>query len=103
MSEKLCMMCKRNPVREEGKPMCASCYSYWNKLWDWQNKSEKDGMVCPYCDYEFEEREREYEEGTTDVTCPCCGKEFEIEVSCLWTWTSRKRGADFVEVEEEGD
>ena len=55
MSEKLCAICKRNPAREEGKPMCASCYRYWSKVYDWQNESEKDGMVCPYCDYEFEE------------------------------------------------
>ena len=101
MSDKLCSMCKRNPVREEGKPMCQSCYDHWSNLYDWQYESEKDGMICPYCDYEFDDEDKMYEEGTYDVTCPMCDKKFEVEASFTWEWTSRKREADFVDGEED--
>lgn len=71
-----------------------------DKFIEWRN--EQDGMICPYCGYEFDDYDKIYDEGTDDVVCPECGNTFEVETTCTWGWESRKKEEDYKPEEEDG-
>ncbi len=78
---------------------CPACARKWRAKYDWSHC--KNGIVCPYCDYELHEYEAgdyyyEGEEGCYDVVCPSCGRTFELEVETevQYDYTTSRRDCD---------
>lgn len=68
------------------------CYDKYDEF-----ANEQDDMICPYCEYEFDDCDKEYEEGSMEYECPCCGKTFELETNFSYSWRTRKTIKAFME------
>lgn len=93
----ICCYCNK-PIAdgEPYKNFHSECY---DKYEEWAN--EQYDMVCPYCEYEFEEYEKIYEETEEDIECPCCGETFTVNVTITCEWRTYKREEDYKEQNNE--
>jgi hypothetical protein len=66
-------------------------YEKQEKESEWENKHEYcDKVVCPYCDYEFDDCNNPYEEGEEEQQCPDCGKKFNCTTNISYSWSTSK-------------
>jgi hypothetical protein len=58
---------------------------------EWEEKHENaDTVVCPYCDYEYDEYENPYEDDEKEIKCENCGKTFICETNISYSWSTRR-------------
>lgn len=70
---------------------CDACEAEEKAKEEWKNEHLlESSIICPWCEYEFEDYENVYDEGEDEIECPCCEKPIEVEARCDWRWTSRK-------------
>lgn len=83
----ICWVCKDKADREKERDRIASGYYGEN----YEPLSTDDGYYCPYCGVFIENDDYHLcADGLHDVECPCCGKQFEIDVFTSITFTSRR-------------
>ena len=54
---------------------------------------DNEVAICPYCGFKNRPEESDgylYNQNTDTYTCEHCGKEFEVEVSISFDWTTSK-------------
>jgi hypothetical protein len=58
----------------------------------------KDAPKCPHCGIEISIEENElywlYQDGTHEITCPCCGEQFTVEVAVSFTFSTNEQEED---------
>lgn len=59
-----------------------------NHLWE-------DLPKCPFCDHVEDQPSDIFADGddTATIECSACGKEYECEAQCSWTYTSTPKAA----------
>lgn len=62
-----------------------------------------DGPVCPYCRYQRhpEGADGDYDEGTTEMTCGACDRDFAVYIHVSHSWTTRPIPQSDIETEAE--
>ena len=78
---------------------CDFCKDLHNRQYDWEQDNEhlyESNIVCPYCDYEFDDYDSYsyVEEGDCDVECPMCDKTFKVEIKQTVEFSTHKRAED---------
>lgn len=77
---------------ERGYSRCDECQRKGRIMREWENEQETDErMICPYCGDSISDP-WEYEEG--EIECPNCGRTFEVEISFVRTYRTRRRIED---------
>ena len=82
---------------------CDNCKEKLSAEIDWQNEQfREDDIICPWCGDHFSDYEdmsqvvdNPYEESERKVKCPCCEKEFELEIETVCYYTTRKPSEQF--------
>lgn len=79
---------------EQGYSMCDECRRKARIAHEWENEQEADErMICPYCESDVSDP-WEYEMGTDEIECPACNRTFEVEITSVRTYTTRRRIED---------
>lgn len=81
--------------------LCKQCQESQERFEEWQNKHDYEkSTICPWCEYEFEGYEDDYEEVTEEeCECPMCGKTFMRSIEVEYSYTTWKPEDEY-EVEE---
>lgn len=81
-------------VGVQGRSWCDECRRELHILHEWENEQETDErMICPYCGDSIS-NPWEYEEGEDEIECPNCDCTFEVEISSVRTYRTRRRIED---------
>lgn len=79
---------------ERGYSRCDECQMKLRIEREWGNEQEADErMICPYCESDVSDP-WEYEEGEDEIVCPSCNRTFEVEISSVRTYRTRRRIED---------
>ena len=80
---------------------CDKCLERISKEVDWGSENEhwhERTIVCPYCDYEYEEYDAySYEDSEDEIECPECGKRFDLEVESIRYFSTKRSVCDMPE------
>lgn len=85
-----------NDIRDRIEQLCAGAVEKdrGENLHEWENEQETDErMICPYCGDSISDP-WEYEEGEDEIECPNCDRTFEVEISSVRTYRTRRRIED---------
>ena len=78
----------------QGKSWCDECRRELRIAREWANEQEADErMICPYCESDVSDP-WEYEAGVDEIECHNCGRTFEVEITSVRTYTTRRRRED---------
>lgn len=73
---------------------CDECQRKLDIEYEWQSENEhfaEDTIICPYCDYEYEDYDAcEYECSEDEIECPECGKKFDLEVRVTTEYSTKR-------------
>lgn len=79
---------------ERGYSRCDECQMKLRIAREWRNEQEADErIICPYCESDVSDP-WEYEEGEDEIVCPSCNRTFEVEISSVRTYRTRRRIED---------
>ncbi len=97
--QKLCIKCGRHPAVGLFNKLCSSCnietYNCGIKenLINNENTetSGESDVFCPYCgEIQINDEGQFSEEGTENVYCGDCGKEFELETEVSYSYSTKR-------------
>lgn len=79
---------------EQGFSTCDECFRKAQISYKWRNEQfEDERLICPYCENSISDP-WEYDEGEDEIECPACGRAFEVEITTVRTYTTRRRIED---------
>lgn len=102
--KKICKQCGKEKSMMSWEDTCFSC-SKQNELERIQadiksgediNIISSDYVICPYCGHAhetcfgYEDFPEIYEEGSHEIMCDECEKEFQLETTVSYSWETRK-------------
>lgn len=78
----------------QGYSWCDECREKVRIVHEWANEQEADErMICPYCESDISDP-WEYDVGEDEIECPACGRAFEVEITTVRTYRTRRRMED---------
>lgn len=79
---------------EQGQSTCDECRRKSYILHKWENEQfAEERLICPYCEISISDP-WEYDEGEDEIECPACGHAFEVEITTVRTYRTRRRMED---------
>ena len=74
--------------------MCDECRRELNILHEWENEQcAEERLVCPYCESSIDDPWY-YDEDDEEVVCPECKRTFELEITTVRTYRTKRRIED---------
>lgn len=79
---------------EQGQSTCDECLRKSHILHKWDNEQlAEERLICPYCEISISDP-WEYDATEDEIECPECGRTFEVEISTVRTYRTRRRRED---------
>ena len=79
---------------ESGYSTCDECRRKGHILYKWENEQcTEERLICPYCESSIDDP-WQYEEDEDEIECPECKRTFEVEISTVRTYRTRRRIED---------
>lgn len=79
---------------EQGSSTCDECFRKAQISNKWKNEQfAEERLICPYCEISISDP-WEYEEAEDEIECPACGRAFEVEITTVRTYRTRRRMED---------
>lgn len=79
---------------EQGSSTCDECSRKAQISYKWRNEQfAEDRLICPYCESDISDP-WEYDVGEDEIECPACGRAFEVEITTVRTYRTRRRMED---------
>lgn len=78
----------------QGRSLCDECRRELNILHEWENEQcAEERLVCPYCESSIDDPWY-YDEDDEEVVCPECKRTFELEITTVRTYRTKRRIED---------
>lgn len=78
----------------QGYSLCDECRRELKILREWENEQcAEERLVCPYCESSIDDPWY-YDEDDEEVVCPECKRTFELEITTVRTYTTKRRIED---------
>ena len=78
----------------QGCSLCDECRRELNILHEWENEQcAEERLVCPYCESSIDDPWY-YDEDDEEVVCPECKRTFELEITTVRTYRTKRRIED---------
>lgn len=79
---------------EQGSSTCDECSRKAQISYKWRNEQfDDERLICPYCENSISDP-WEYEACEDEIECPVCGRAFEVEITTVRTYRTRRRRED---------
>lgn len=79
---------------EQGSSTCDECLRKAHISYKWRNEQfDEERLICPYCESSISDP-WEYDEDVDEIECPECGRAFEVEITTVCTYRTRRRMED---------
>lgn len=67
-----------------------------------EQQFDEERLICPYCESSISDP-WEYDEDVDEIECPACGRAFEVEITTVYTYRTRRRMEDMPDGWDGGD
>lgn len=79
---------------EQGESTCDECSRKLQISYKWRNEQfDEERLICPYCECSISDP-WEYDDEEDEIECPECGRTFEVEITTVRTYRTRRRRED---------
>lgn len=76
---------------EQGESTCDECFRKAQISYKWRNEQfDEERLICPYCESSISDP-WEYDDEEDEIECPECGRTFEVEITTVRTYRTRRR------------
>lgn len=79
---------------ESGYSVCDECLRKARIEREWENEQcDEERLICPYCESSIDDPWY-YDEDDEEVECPECKRTFELEITTVRTYRTKRRIED---------